>query len=661
MTRASRTILTGASLGALILAAPVVSDRMTERALLRSLEAVGASGSVAVSSLSGTVTVSNLIVGDGATRIGSLRWQQAGGGLIGPAMAQAGGFTLENLVTTFEKGSIRIPKVTVEGASFGAGDWASIFAVDAGMPDRIRAMNASAIVVPEIAFAASVDAQNKFEYTLRDIRADGLVNGRFATVVAGRTEFLTTAPGMTQDGIGKRMEMTGVNLAQMAHVWFGTARPDEKPAALYDQYLIEGMTSTARGEIAMDMTFGKVVGRSLRVRPLKDRSLAAAFADLMKQSDAARAQGTKPDDKEMLGRILPMMSDLIDGFEDEGTSGDGMTVAAKQENGDTALISIGRFAGSYGGGSVPAGFLLSDMAVKTNDVTARLAHFGVAGFSYAPTLKAMADLTAKGITDFSSVDPRRFMPKFGEITIKGFSIDMADPNTPAGVKPERINVRLGQFLLSAKNEIQGIPTDITLGIDNLAFNLPEHSSEPGFQTIRALGYTAIDLSAKVAAAWNEQAREVSIGSVSVSGADMGSVRMTGRLGNIGREVFEAEPALVQVALMGATAKAVSLKVENNGLAEKLIAMQARQQGRKPEDVRKEMGTLAALGIPALLGPSDDAKAISGAIARFLARPRNLSIDIAAKNAGGIGIPDLAMIGNPQAAMGLVTVKAAASD
>ena len=119
--------------------------------------------------------------------------------------------------------------------------------------------------------------------------------------------------------------------------------------------------------------------------------------------------------------------------------------------------------------------------------------------------------------------------------------------------------------------------------------------------------------------------------------------------------------MMQVALLGATAKSVSLKIENTGLAEKILVMQARDQGRKPEDLRKELGSMAAMGIPAILGPSDEAKVLAGAVARFLAKPKALTIDLEAKNAGGVGIPDMATLSNPQAALNLVTVKANAAD
>ena len=663
MPRKNTVLVAGVSLGAMILAAPVALGLIAEREVARSLDRAGLShDGVSVAPFAGTVLVQGLVSADGGTRVGSVRWQTSPLTFIAPAQAQAGGFVLENIKTTLKQGSVTIPKVTVEGASFSQDDWAKIFAWDAGLPSRLKSMNASLITVPEIQVLVSIDAQNKMEYTVKSVMAERLVAGKFARVTTGDTVFSTTAPGMTQDGVVKKTEMTGFDMVQAARVWFETAAPGEKPAPLYDSYSFDGMTSTAKGATPLQMDFGKVTGRSVRMKPLKGTSMASLVNDLIQAGADKKIEGKfgKAEEKVLLRKLMPALIDLIESFEDDGAGGENMVIRANAPDGKPVAFKIGKFAGSYGGGTVPSGFLVADIEMTAPDVTARLGHFGIAGFSYLPTLRGVAEALEKD-GDFKAVDPRKFIPKIGEITVKGLDIDAPDPNSPAGVKPERIALKLGQFLLGGKNEVNGIPTDIRIGLQNLAFKLPENSSDANLKMIRALGYGALDLSAQIAASWNEAGKEIRISEVSVGGVNMGTVKLNGTLGNIGRDVFEADPAMVQVALMGATAKALSLKVENTGLAEKLLTMQARQQSRSADEIRKELGTLAALGIPAMLGPSDDAKAISGAVSRFLARPKALSIDVTARNAGGIGIPDIVTVGDPQSAMKLVSVKASAGD
>ena len=51
----------------------------------------------------------------------------------------------------------------------------------------------------------------------------------------------------------------------------------------------------------------------------------------------------------------------------------------------------------------------------------------------------------------------------------------------------------------------------------------------------------------------------------------------------------------------------------------------------------------------LLGGSDKAKALGNAIASFIAKPKNLSISVKAKDAAGLGITDVMAGGSPDPA------------
>ena len=689
-----KSVLAGVSLAAVAAAAPLGLAIQAERTIQQGLASAGFDRTmqVSVAAYSGKVTLEGLTKtsGNWSVSVGKISFTTPLPGLISPAFAQSNSFVIENVSVGAAPATMTIPRITVTDASFGKDDWAKIFANDAGMPERIRSMSAKSIKVPEIAFKITDTKGSRTEYTMKDISADAIEKGRIAVLSVGETPFLSEAQGMKQDGSIKRTEIRGLDLAQGAHVWFGKARADEKPAPIYDSYVMDSMTSRATGIVAMDMTFGKIQAGALRFKPLATSSMSDAVQALLTLTPesfsgkteapalsnkpgssfsggaAPKAPAKSPEAKKaeraIAAKAMRQLAELADAMEDDGTVGENMQVKVGEGAASTVTFSIAKFAATYGNAKIPASFMLSDMNLKAPDNTsARLAQVGVTGFSYAPTIRGIADMMEQGEEDMKNVDPRKFMPRLGQIVIKGLDIDAPDPKAPKGVKPERINLKLGQFLIDTKNEVKGIPTDITFSIDNLAMKLPEKSSEDGIKMLKALGYSAVDMSAKIAAKWNEATKEVAITDVSVGGAGMGTAKISGRIGNIGREVFEADPAMMQVALLGATAKSVSLKIENTGLAEKILVMQARDQGRKPEDLRKELGSMAAMGIPAILGPSDEAKVLAGAVARFLAKPKALTIDLEAKNAGGVGIPDMATLSNPQAALNLVTVKANAAD
>ncbi|WP_204280302.1 hypothetical protein, partial [Raoultella ornithinolytica] len=61
------------------------------------------------------------------------------------------------------------------------------------------------------------------------------------------------------------------------------------------------------------------------------------------------------------------------------------------------------------------------------------------------------------------------------------------------------------------------------------------SEVPGLGSLAAYGYGDLDLDATVDTAWDEGKREVSVREVSLSGRDMGSLRLSGTIGGIGPE------------------------------------------------------------------------------------------------------------------------------
>jgi hypothetical protein len=114
-----------------------------------------------------------------------------------------------------------------------------------------------------------------------------------------------------------------------------------------------------------------------------------------------------------------------------------------------------------------------------------------------------------------------------------------------------------------------------------------------------------------------------------------------------------------VALVGATARNIDLTIENEGLFERLIAREAEKQKRPPEDLRREYGMAAAVGVPATLGNTASAKAIGQAVARFIAKPGRLNISMRTKDPAGLGIADLMSATEPAALLDKLDITATA--
>jgi hypothetical protein len=124
-------------------------------------------------------------------------------------------------------------------------------------------------------------------------------------------------------------------------------------------------------------------------------------------------------------------------------------------------------------------------------------------------------------------------------------------------------------------------------------------------------------------------------------------------------VFASDLALAQVALLGATAKGVEIRLQNLGLVEKLIENEARKSKRKVEDVRQQFTMVASLGLAAILGPSDGAKSVAAAASRFVAKPGTLTVQASARSATGLGLADVITMTEPTEIFEKIDLKAAA--
>lgn len=661
MTHLHKRLALGASFLALAAALPYGAARLAEREIHRDLTGAGLTVERVQVSMAGHIVVEGLAAArsHGTLKVGRIEQTIGLAGLVSPARAQSSSYAIDNL--SFAMGSMKldIPKVTVEGGNFAKDDIPKIFAVDAGMVGRLKSLSAKSVSVPEMRIVGTIPDVGDLAYTVRNLAADNIQQGRIEKMAIATTTYSTKGRNGTQSGEMRSSEVRGIDMVQSARIYFETAKGDEKPAPVYDSYVIEGMRSTVEDKAAVDLEVGRVSTGAMRMRPLKEKPLVDLIQDLIAQGAAQKAAGNKKPDPATLASMFENLTDMMEAVEDDGMTMENMRMVVGERAKPDASFSIAKIEGSFGGGKMQPGYRVFGIDAAGGGSTVKVASMAFEGFSYTPMFRGMAAAMRAGDPDFKRTDPRKLIPTLGTVTLAGVDIDVPDPATPKGIAPERLTIKLAKFLIGAKNQINGIPTKLDFAIDNLAMKLPEHSSEQGIRTLRALGYSAVDMSARLNAQWNEASKELQIAELSLGGAGMGKARISGTLGNIGREIFEADLPMAQVALMGATAKAINLELENQGLAEKAYAMQARAQSRKPDDLRRELGTMAALGIPAVLGTSDSAKAISGAVAKFLTQPKSLRLDVKARNAGGIGIPDMVTIKDPQKALELVNVSATA--
>lgn len=583
----------------------------------------------------------------------------------------AADFQLDNVRIDLGKLVINAPKIAIKGSTLEKDAFLALFSGNAGDSAATRAgrLTASEISAPELTLVQTVGDQ-KQTTTYRDIRFTDIREGKIGhgESASGSIAADGAATGPMKGEL-KRTAFDAFDLRQSARVLTEKAAPgtQEPMLPLIGNFEQDGY-SLDMGK-AGKMSLGKTTGRGFAAKvgpePLLEviSQLAAASEELEKK-DADKAGGGdakpagKSDAEKRLG--LSMLS-LFDMFEyGSGEARDFvMTVSAPPKSDakpgakpDTVDMKIARMA--FGASTqAKSGFALEGFQFSSGPAKGGVDSISYSGFSFAPVIRELRAALTEPDKPLDEVDFRRFIPTIGTVRLAGISIDA--PPVITGKDP--IKMSLGTFELKAGEQLNGIPTSIALTIDKLVTPIVDTSGNPAAKDMIAMGIRSLDLSAKLDLAWEAAKNEIAIRTLSLGSAGLVQLDASGTLGNVTKDLFSSDLALAQVAMLGATARNLQVKLQNFGLAEKLIENEARKSKRKVEDVRKQFTMVASLGLAAILGPSDAAKTLTAAVARFVAKPGTLNVSASAKSQTGLGLADVITMTEPTEIFDKIDLKA----
>jgi hypothetical protein len=568
------------------------------------------------------------------------RWQA--GSLWGAALAQsAQTVTLEDVRVTLDRVSYRMPRVVFEGASLGRAELAALFDTKAPEPlyARLARLSAQRIAIPEIAMEQAT-VGGKVTATYRDVVFENVAGGRIASGSGAGAAFrVVENDEVAFEGEHGRASLRDIDLAGIARIY---AEPASGPAAelrtIYGAFGIE------------NLSFSDGKGASLRIgrgsaTDIRARQTDPAWGELSKNL-AALDQSDTPS-KEDQARILKLAAEMFGAMQVGAVE---MTdlVGLNEEDKDSRF-TIARMA--YAGGGA-AETRLEGLAIQVPDGHVKLGLLAFRGFSFAPVVEGLIRIAGKPEAEIDAADMRALVPTLGTTRMQDLAIDMPNEDSPGR---NRIGVREGS--IEAGPQRNGVPTSLKLAMANLTIDLTQLTTENGLQTLADLGYKALDVSWQASAVWREGARELAIDDFTLSGQDMGRLTLKAVASDVGPEVFSADNAEALVALLGASARAVDVTVQDNGLYGRLLAQQAKEKRRSADSLRAEYGAMATLGVPMALGGSAQARAVGEAVGRFLAKPGTLRVSLTPKGGQGLGVTELMSVSDPLTLLQRVDVKA----
>lgn len=553
------------------------------------------------------------------------------------------GYTAENLRFALGPATYVAPRAEIRGSDLTRDQLAAILDPASGVPlaERIARLSAAEIVVPELRTETGA-AMGRQVATYRDIRLTGVAAGRIAGASAAAGSFEGATPDGPSRGTFARTDMADVDLGLMARLLAPSSTPNPALARLYGSASIEGLTSEGPKGARTRVARLSVREVSARQTPAGWLATAEAFAgttDLNKASPEART------------RVVGALADLFEAFEIGAVEATGIEFS--DASGKDAAGRIGRI--SYEKGSGGSEVRLEGLDAGGEDGRVRMAAFSMGGISVAPVLSAARELAGKP-GDLTPADLRRLVPLVRSVRSSGIEVDTkGDPKR----KEAPMRFALGAVEMQAEKPVENVPTDIRFALRNLSVPIEAAAKDENARQLVGLGYRQLDASMALDLGWNEPGQELVIRELSAEGAGMGSILVRGVVGNVSRDVFNPDPALSAIAATGATAKSLDVLVTNGGLLERLLAREAERKKRPVDDLRREYGMTAAVGIPVMLGNAAAAKALGQAVARFIAKPGRLSLQARTLDPAGLGVADFVGATDPLSLLDRIELKAAA--
>lgn len=275
-------------------------------------------------------------------------------------------------------------------------------------------------------------------------------------------------------------------------------------------------------------------------------------------------------------------------------------------------------------------FAIEGLESRMNNETTRIGAIVFDDFSFEPTISAaLAALAAK---DGQEPPVANFLPRLGSFAIKDLNVSGSKVSGYGG------DAALQSLTIAFDNPMGGTPTGLRLSFAGLSAAIDKN--DPSAAELLALGYQTIDASGTLDMKI-EKARDVlTFRELSLQMKNIGTVHLTGSVGGIAAVMDAKDSDEAALAGLGLTVHALGIGIANDGLFERVMAKTAKDTGKAPEQVKREMTSLAALGLPGLIGSSPQAKAISSAALQFLNKPERIVFALKAKSPDGLGLADL---------------------
>ncbi|MFN8830694.1 MAG: hypothetical protein ACK50Q_14460 [Labrys sp. (in: a-proteobacteria)] len=547
-----------------------------------------------------------------------------------PAFAET--LTVTDVLVGESVYAITIPKIEVVDGNISEADIRSLFKGEdpTGLSAKLATWNAASITIPEFSFKQTFNdadgAPQTVEVIYKGLTIDSLENGVAKSSRIEGGELKTSGPNAANGTFGAFT--TGLfDFGALMAFYVGGGEKTGDMRTVYKDIAFDGMTLT--GPEGFKCEIGKFAAAEFKARPME-----ISFLELATLAESMNGEREPTADE--LAKFVGFYKDIFTGIESSPSTFSGFDCRFPDERGRPVTFVVGEVTvDAFGNARYPA-ITMNNMNVTIEgDGFVKLGKVTFKGMELGGIFEAIEAAGDQLSPAWFETNYRKVIPAVLGFGIEGVDIDVPDSADPT----QRVKGKIGKFDVTLGNHVLGIPTDISIVSEHTVVDIPENTTDENFKQLRALGYSTIDVGATVKLKWDEAAGTISVDEASMTGENMGTVNISGLIGNAGKDLFAEDPGTMQGAAMGLSVKALTLAAEDTGIAGKIFELVAKEQGGTADAIRGQVSGMAAGMIPMVLGGTEQAQQVANAVMTFLNGGTSLTISAEAKDPAGIGLAD----------------------
>lgn len=252
---------------------------------------------------------------------------------------------------------------------------------------------------------------------------------------------------------------------------------------------------------------------------------------------------------------------------------------------------------------------------------------------YAPMLEFFRTLNDGAGEPDPLVTSRLFAPRSVSVSLDGLHVDAREEGF----------FDLDRLFIGFSSIVPPVPTEIELNVEGLEFPVALIEEREARAVFEAAGIDTLRLAERFRVFWDEEAEDLVIEDLSIEIGQVGVVQAAARIGGVTRSILE-DPQTAQMAIVSLSLKSIELELINEGGVESALGIAASEAGVEPGQMADLL--LAQLqGILATIGNEAFANEVSEAAKTFFADPNNVRLEVVPPSP----VPIMQIIGSAQLA------------